>query len=145
MHCTKSSKFTLKRISEGTRIFLWQADGGAVLSTSDGRLFICLTPEDMYEKVKQLLGVDENGNLHIQEVKTKQKRTDKDISCPYCTSYNTNGHGSRKTRKEIQLRRMCSNCARTFVIEKRPYHVPVGVEAGSILETTSSHTESNGH
>jgi transposase-like protein len=105
------------------KLLIWTAENGFMCQTPKG-LRIIPTLKGLIDTVqKELCGSRTltEGQATLSEIslamQASSAQSDKEstLVCPYCFSENIIGHGFRETSREIQARKFCKDCKRTFV------------------------------
>ena len=99
--------------NSNSRMEMWVQDGQIYLKTPEAENAV-VTPRTLLQEIQKYFFID----FGIQPLKTIRSREVKGDICPYCGSTETIGHGSRTTQTELQIRRWCNSCNRTFVAGK---------------------------
>jgi len=93
---------------------LWEQDGRIFVKTAE--IEKSVSSKTLMDEIQKNFFID----LGFHPIKIIRSREMKGDICPYCGSKETIGHGSRTTRKELQIRRWCNGCNRTFIAGKAP-------------------------
>lgn len=99
---------------QNSKIEMWEEGGQIFLKTSETEKPV--SPKTLLHEIQKNFFID----FGIPPLKTIRSREVKGDTCPYCGSKDTIGHGSRTTQTELQIRRWCNSCNRTFIAGKEP-------------------------
>lgn len=89
--------------------------------TLDAMLEYCISDVIATEQVYLQLRAVMKHHPHIAPV---VKGVDQNTVCPACGSAHTQGHGHRRTKRQIQHRRRCQSCAHVFLASVQTIPVP---------------------
>ncbi|MDD5453921.1 MAG: hypothetical protein PHW62_00275 [Candidatus Ratteibacteria bacterium] len=96
------------------KLEMWTQDGQIILKTAESEKPV--TPKTLLFEIQKNFFID----FGLHQFKQIRSREVKGDICPYCGSKETIGHGSRTTQTELQIRRWCNNCNRTFIAGHEP-------------------------
>lgn len=99
---------------QNSKLVMWEQGGQIFLKTQETEKPV--TPKTLLLEIQKNFFID----FGIHPLKTIRSREVKGDICPYCGSKETIGHGSRTTQTELQIRRWCNSCNRTFIAGKEP-------------------------
>lgn len=99
---------------QNSKLEMWEEGGQIFLKTSETEKPV--SPKTLLLEIQKNFFID----FGIHPIKTIRSREVKGDICPYCGSKETIGHGSRTTQTELQIRRWCNDCNRTFIAGKEP-------------------------
>ncbi len=99
---------------QNSKIEMWERGGQIFLKTSETEKPV--SPKTLLLEIQKNFFID----FGIHPLKIIRSREVKGDICPYCGSNETIGHGSRTTQTELQIRRWCNGCNRTFIAGKEP-------------------------